>query len=465
MTPNSLVSDSLVISGIKDGLLYRLVAGRAEFLSLCLVVFLMPLIPVPLSALLILAAGLIFLLKGRLSLRRIIGLPLFKQVLVFWLILLLYSVFSVVPVQSLQVTALYGIFILFYFMCQIEVRDEAKLRILVAVFLASVAVQSLIGIYQNFVSVPLVDPSWVDAKEFPEIMVRVFGTLDNPNILAQYLTPGILLATGLFLEEKRPGLRLLYLVMVGLAAYSLYFTWSRGGILALGVALAVFLALYDRRLFLAAVFLGILAITWMPGLITNRLSSITNLQDSSIAYRFIIWTIAFRIIKDFWFSGVGVGTAAFRWIYDRFYTIYGVVAMHTHDFYLELLVEIGVFGFIIFLWLILSYFVKGLKSAFGMEKGPAKTIAIASLAGMAGYLVQGITEQPWYNFKMVFLFWFLIALSRQGDGSLVYSGKEKTEEHPLCHSGKEKTEEPPICQGKTEERQKNRPHVWGEEVD
>ncbi len=442
MTPNSLVSDSLIISGIKDSQFYRLAAGRAEFLSLCLVVFLMPLIPVPFSALLILATGLIFLLKGRLSLRRIAGLPLFKQVLVFWCVMLLYSVFSVVPLQSLQVTALYGIFILFYFMCRIEIGDGRRLHILAAVFLASVAVQSLIGLYQNFVSVPLVDPSWVDVKEFPEIMVRVFGTLDNPNILAQYLVPGIVLGTGLFLQERRPGPRLLSLAAAGLAAYCLYFTWSRGGILALGAALALFLALYNRRLFLVAVFLGILAVACKPALLTNRLASITNLQDTSIAYRFIIWSIAFNIIRDFWFSGVGVGTAAFRYVYDRFYTIYGVTAMHTHDFFIELLVEIGVFGFLIFLWLLFGYFGHGLRSVFRMENGPAKTTAIASLAGMAGYLVQGITEQPWYNFKMVFLFWFLIALTsaaagvkgeqRQGDGSPVCIGKGKTKEPSPC---------------------------------
>lgn len=410
MTIGGLVADSLILSWIRESLICRLVAGRVEIFLLSLVMFLLPLIPVPLSALLILATGLVFLLRGRLSLRLIVGLPLLREVLVFWCLMLLCSLSSVVPVQSLEVTALYGIFILFYLMCRVEAADDRRLQLLLAAFLVSVVIQSLTGLYQNYVSVPLVDPSWVDVKEFPEIMVRVFGTLDNPNILAQYLVPGIVLGVALFLEERRTRVRLLYLIATALAACCLYFTWSRGGILALGVALALFLLLYNRRLFLVAVFLAVLALACKPGLLTARLASITNLQDTSIAYRFIIWEIAWKIIKDFWFSGVGVGTAAFRYVYDRFYTVYGVTAMHTHDFYIELLVEVGVFGFLIFLWMLASHVIHGLRASRRMEGGLAKTVTIASLAGVAGYLVQGITEQPWYNFKMVFLFWFLLSL-------------------------------------------------------
>ncbi|MGB9791724.1 MAG: glycosyltransferase [Thermacetogeniaceae bacterium] len=410
MSVRSLMADSLIASWIRESFLYRLVAERAEALFLCLVVFLAPLIPVPASALLILLAACVFLVRGRLSLRRIIALPLLKWVAAFWFIIFLCSLFSVVPVRSLEVTILYGVFILFYLMCRIEAVDEAGLRLLVASYLGAVVVQSLIGLYQNYISVPLVDPSWVDVKEFPEIMVRVFGTLDNPNILAQYLVPGIVMAAALFLEERRPWARLLSLAAFGLASCCLYFTWSRGGILALLGALALFLLLYNRRLFMLALLLAILAAAYRPGLIAARFASVANLQDTSIAYRFIIWEIAWRIIKDFWFCGVGVGTDAFRWVYDRFYTVYGVVAMHTHDFYIELIVEIGVFGFILFLLMLGAHLAHGLRSALRMQPGVARAVAMASLAGLAGYLVQGITEQPWYNFRMAFLFWFLLSL-------------------------------------------------------
>lgn len=412
MSLKGLTADSLILGGLRESLLFRLAGGRVELISLCLVLLLFPLVPVPLTVALILGGALIFWGKGRLRPAQLWRLPLFKQIAVFWGILLLYSLTSVVPRQSLMVAALQAVFILFCFMCLQEAEENpGAVRALLACFLAAVALEAGIGLYQNFVSVPQVDPSWVDAQEFPDILVRVFGTMDNPNILAQFLVPGIVLGLAVFLRERKPLARLLSLLVMGLAAACLYYTWSRGGELALVGAVGIFLACYNWRLFLTAVLLGLLALNLKPGLISGRLQSITNLQDTSISYRFIIWEIALRIIRDFWFSGVGVGTAAFQFVYDRFYTIYGVVAYHTHDFFLQLLVEIGVFGFLIFLWLIGSFFWHGLRNARRLPGGPRRALPLAGLAAMCGYLAQGLTEQPWYSFKMVLLFWFLIAVT------------------------------------------------------
>jgi putative inorganic carbon (HCO3(-)) transporter len=395
---NSLVSEFL--SGVRGNPLYKLIAGRVGFLSLCLIVILVPLVPVNVTAVLILAAGLLFLARGKLT--GITALPLFKQIVVFWLVLVLCSLFSLVRLQSLEVTLLYGVFILFYFMCLLEVRHSHSLYLLVGVFLASVAGQAGVGLYQHFISKPLFAGAG---------LVRVFGTLDNPNILSQYLVPGIIFGIGLCLQERRFYLRFLYLLFVVASIASLSYTLSRGGELALLVVISFFLAIYNWRWFMIAALLGIIGVTLKPSLISSRLASITDFSDTSISTRFVVWAIALEIIRDFWFSGVGVGTAAFQAIYSRYNSLYGFVAMHAHNFFLELLVEIGVFGTLIFLWFLLSYFVRGLRSLGQMPWGINKTIALASISAMVGYLVQGLTDTPWYNFRMVFLFWFLMAIT------------------------------------------------------
>ncbi len=420
---NRIFSDSALVGVFRDSLLYRLVAERVEFLALCLITLLAPFIPVTGTAVLIVATGLLFLARKRWQ--GVTGLPLFKQVLVFWAVLLLLSVFSVVRRSSLEQTLLYGVYFSFYFMCLLEIKDERKLYVLCAVFLATVVLEAGLGLYQNFISHPPIDPSWVDSIEFPEITVRVFGTLDNPNILAQFLIPGVVLGLALALQRARISVRMLFLGGVALAGACLVYTYSRMGWVAAAVAVAVFLLLYDRRLLLAVAALVVLAVTFRPDLLSSRLTSILALsQDSSMFYRLQIWQVAGHIIRDFWFSGVGPGVAAFQLVYNRYYSVYGMTAFHTHNLYLEMLVEYGVFGTLIFLWLLLSYFGYSLQRLFGWlgaslaslgrsssASGFARIATMAALASMTGYLFMGLTEYSWYSLKLVFLFWLLVSLT------------------------------------------------------
>ncbi len=150
---------------------------------------------------------------------------------------------------------------------------------------------------------------------------------------------------------------MLFLGLAGIAGASLVYTWTRMGWLSLGVAIAVFLLFYDWRLLLLAATAVVVAVVLRPDLLSHRLTSVLNLsQDSSMFYRFQIWQVAAHIIRDFWFSGVGPGSAAFQLVYNKFYAVYGMRAYHTHNLYIELLVEYGVFGTLIFLWLLGSYF-------------------------------------------------------------------------------------------------------------
>jgi O-antigen ligase len=425
---NRLCSESALVAVFRGSLLYRLTVGRAEFLALCLVTLLMPFIPVTASAVLIVAAGLLFLARRRWDAPGwrtasgwgdILRLPLLKQMLVFLAVMLLLSVFSVTRRESLQITVLFGIYMAFYLMCLAELKDERKIYVLTAIFLISVALEACFGLYQNFITMPPVDPSWIDSTAFPNITVRVFGTLDNPNILAQYLVPGIVLGLALALRKGRLSTRVLFLGMAGVAGASLVYTWTRMGWLSLAVAIAVFLLFYDWRLLLLAATAAVVAVVLRPDLLSQRLTSVLNLsRDSSMFYRFQIWQAASYMIRDFWFSGVGPGSAAFQLVYNKYYAVYGMTAYHTHNLYIELLVEYGVFGTLIFLWLLCSFIGYALKRiAWQPRRAPgagsrfAWMAGAAAMAGMASYLFMGITEDCWFNFKLVFLFWFLISVT------------------------------------------------------
>ncbi len=79
------------------------------------------------------------------------------------------------------------------------------------------------------------------------------------------------------------------------------------------------------------------------------------MSDSSTSYSVYIWRAVVRMISDNPYSGIGIGEGA----WDRMYPMYSYIgveaAPHSHNLYLQIWLELGVFGlifFIVFLFLL-----------------------------------------------------------------------------------------------------------------
>jgi len=163
---------------------------------------------------------------------------------------------------------------------------------------------SLLGIYQYFfVKVPTA-AAWVDAKQFPELSTRVYATLENPNVLGEYLGLAIPFLAGFFFASNKFRQKVLLLATVGMLTLCLVLTFSRGAWLGLAVSVFVFALLKEPRLIVLIVILALLAPMFLPPVVMNRIASIGSLEDSSNAYRITIWIAALRMIKDYWLTGV-----------------------------------------------------------------------------------------------------------------------------------------------------------------
>ena len=120
---------------------------------------------------------------------------------------------------------------------------------LIVVFLVVSLLVSSIGIAQKFLGVTA-EGIWVDPAQFPDLKVRVYSTLVNPNILAGYLVLVIAYAAAFFYvfkENKR--LRIGFLGTGILAALCLLYTYSRGNWLACAVMLLAYCVFFSARLF------------------------------------------------------------------------------------------------------------------------------------------------------------------------------------------------------------------------
>ena len=116
------------------------------------------------------------------------------------------------------------------------------------------------------------------------------------------------------------------------------------------------------------------------------------------------------MLKDFYISGIGVGEAAFEEVYAN-YRLQGIAAPHSHHLYLQLLVEIGVFGLLLFLT-VLFFFAQSSFSHIGKtENKSARLLGAAALSGIAAALTQGFTDYIWYNYRVYFIFWAVIGIA------------------------------------------------------
>lgn len=374
------------------------------------VAFLFPFIPT------ILTIGLVDFILLVFAVNTVVNKPALKYgPMSIWIVLfgginLFTAIFSVTPLASIQAALAIVSFLALYFVLINTVTDRKFFCLLIVVLILSASLQSLYGIYQYQAGISTVEHHWTDAELFPELNTRVFGTLDNPNILAQYLELIIPLTLGLFWSTRDWLRKALLLGAASLMFLCLILTYSRAGWIAFALSIIVFSILRDRRILLVAGIAGLVGMYFLPGSVMERIASIGNLSESSNTYRIFIWKASLKMIRDFWYCGVGLGVQAFAKIYNGFYIREGVYAFHTHNLYLQILIETGVLGITMFLACVYKAFKFGLNAMVRSDNNIDKTVIAGLLAGILALLLHGLTENSFYNFKIIFMFWFSISL-------------------------------------------------------
>ncbi|NPV69672.1 MAG: hypothetical protein HPY55_03360 [Firmicutes bacterium] len=283
--------------------------------------------------------------------------------------------------------------------------SKRAVKAMAAALLISAFIVSGLGIVQ-FIRGGETSASWIDTKVFEDVKTRVYSVFDNPNMLAEFLAFALPLGVALILGNPRSAAMLFYVPAVVAAAACLALTYSRGGWVAAFIGVVAVILTKSRKLAVAFLVLMLVAAPMLPQSIQTRAITALTMEDSSSRYRLTIWKSAARMARDYWPIGVGLGSGAFAYVYPA-YEIAGTPAAHTHNLYLQLLVETGIPGLLLFLWLLLC-FVREVAGA-GRTRDP---LIFAGLAGgVVGQVVHGVFDNIWYSPKNVFMFWAVLGLT------------------------------------------------------
>lgn len=324
--------------------------------------------------------------------------------------------------SSLKSVMVYIAFILVYYLIVRLINNKEKLVKAFSLLTVASLVCSLYGIYQYFNPAEL--QVWQDSEMFSEISGRIVSFFENPNVYGEYLILIIMINVALFATLKKPLLKVCALILLALSGLCMILTYSRGCWIGIALAVALFLFIYSKKVFLLFAVLGVVALFFLPKSVMTRLLSIGNLADSSTSYRVYIWQGTMNMLKDFWVTGIGVGTSAFNHVYP-IYAFGAISAPHPHNLYLLLLSEMGILGLLVFAVLMIMILKKLFVTANKSGDKIISAYSAALFSALVGFLVQGIFDNVWYNYRVFLLFWIIVGLS--GAVCLIHKKTEDTE--------------------------------------
>jgi len=353
-----------------------------------------------------------------------------KYIFLYAFIYIVATLTSITVSGSLMGGALTTFFVLFAIVILNSVTTRRQFDALIYAFVVSGAFVSIYGIYQYLFGA-VGATAWLDSEMFSDIGVRVYSTLENPNVLAMYLLLVIPFAAASIFVAKRAVPRLFFTGCLGVMLICMLLTFARGGWLGLIAAAAIFLIMLDRRFIIVGIAGLIILYFMLPDVILSRFLSIGDVGDSSTSYRMSIWLATIEMLRDYWFTGIGPGTAAFNSVYPL-YGFNTVVAPHSHNLYLQIMCDAGISGIVVFLAILFTYF-RALCSAVSRSTGTApparrqppdsalkmentgkdkssKILQIAAISGVGGFLVQGFTDYSFYNYRVTLVFWAVLGV-------------------------------------------------------
>jgi O-antigen ligase len=264
---------------------------------------------------------------------------------------------------------------------------------------------------------------------------RAFGTFDQPNPFGGFMNLIALLALGAlgsllvmwwqkWRQEKQITLSPLPLVALSLfigvcaalTTAALVASWSRGAWLGFAGGTAVLILFWPKKrwhglgllLMSGMLVWGSLQFDLLPASIAERLTNFSedlvfgdvrgvDINDANYAVieRLAHWQAALGMARDHFWLGVGFGN------YEPVYSDYALINWpyplgHAHNYYLNLLAEIGVLGLLAYVGVWTAVFHQNIRLLSQLD-GVPRGIALGLLAAFAALTVHHLVDKLYVN--------------------------------------------------------------------
>lgn len=333
--------------------------------------------------------------------------PTFTFVLLAFLTwVALSTVWAVDPGESVQALYRYALNALLFFIVYTAIRTRNDAVWLVAFFLVGAILSAAYGI---------VSPPAPDAADEG----RLGGSGVNPNELAAVLVAALSLAAAFAAGWRRsPLVRVLAAVVILFCLAGIVLSFSRGGFLALAVALLAALLLGGRWRAPMLAMAGVVVVLALGYVLlfanAQQRDRITAVDGG--AGRVDIWAVGWRMVKDKPIGGVGAGNFTVTSV--RYLLEPGVIQADqfivddpqvAHNMYLHVWAEEGIVGLLLFLGILGFGLWSALKAAGEFRRKGDERLELLSRS-VAVALVALLAADFFGSFQFSKQLWLLLAL-------------------------------------------------------
>ncbi len=357
-----------------------------------------------------------FLKKGGfLKIKKLfLSLGTWKWIIIFWLLSGLLAI-----IISPDLRAGLGIFKAYFlepvlvFMVGFDIIKSKKDFSIIIFFTVCLGVLvSLWAILQKFFGGGIMS---LEILNKPEVW-RATGPFPHPNFLGLLLGPILILGFSWIVSfSKTTTFKILGFIFVFILGAALVLAKTEGAIIGSLAGFFIMSLFYKPKLSFIVLIIAFLLLFLSP--YKDMFLEKVTLSDLSGKLRLNIWEGALDLLSENMILGVGLSgyqeliPGIQKAYFDK--TSKKLVSVETHPYphnlFLSLWLELGLFGLLIFLWIIIRFFYLGLLKLKKVRSG-FKMQILGVMGAMIVVLVHGLVDTPYFKNDLSILFWFLVLL-------------------------------------------------------
>ena len=285
--------------------------------------------------------------------------------------------------------------VIYYFLARWYLQKSETRQIAVVSFAGGAVLIAMIGLFDLATGRGLA----------VEGVTRISGVYPHPNALALFLERPFVMIVGIACVF-RSNLNWKWLAAAGVVGVTLVLTFSRGAVIAAGVAIILILLIGQRRRLAALASLAGLAL--FAGLAATASARIDNLfSGGSGSLRLALWQSATNMIHDHLFFGIGLDQ--FLYVYAPRYVKPQAwserFTSHPHDIILDTWLSLGIMGIV----LALAYLGILIWTTVRLAR-KRSSLGLAAAGAMFVGVFHGLVDNGYFLPDLALIFWFLTAV-------------------------------------------------------
>ena len=327
------------------------------------------------------------------------------SIVIFMLIVIVLmgvsTVYSVDRGLALQETIRFGTYIaiLYYFVSEIDIKKDLGKVVRFIYYPAFII--GVLGVIQFITGKGI--------TRYANGVARIVVTLDNPNTLGMYFIVLLFPLVMIAFYEKRTVKKVIIGLVCLLFILNIAFSFSRNAWLALVVGICILTIIYNWKFIIGLFIAGAGVLLYPP--LSVRIVGLGKavMNDGRLKH----WGIALEMFKDKPLTGVGNGNyvtlhSQYVKLFPKF-IVPGEENYPTHNSYFKILSELGILGFIPFMLLHTTIFIRSIKVCklySEKYKGLIKGLIVALLI----FFQANLLDNMWFVPKVTFLYWIIVGI-------------------------------------------------------